>query len=139
MCMINRHLLGVRSRLEVAALSSTIPEMQKGDADLVRPSQASPYSFEPTAVATAGAMRCARMAWAQCGNLSVGRSENLCLVAHIVRGTMLGIVRANETTSRWFIVMFILPGIGVLTFRRRLLIRNTFGGFVLGALGDRGE
>ena len=28
--------------------------------------------------------------------------------------------------------MFILLGIGVLTFRRRLLIRNTFGGFVLG-------
>src|SRR5881275_104123 len=67
-------------------------------------------------------MRCARMAWAQCCSLSVGRSENLSLVAHIVRGTMLGIVRANETTSRWFIVMFILLGIGVLTFHRRLLI-----------------
>ena len=89
--------------------------MQKGDAELVRPSQA---TFEPTAVATAGAMRCARMAWAQCCSLSVGGSENLSLVAHIVRGTMLGIVRANEAASRWFTVMFILLRIGVLTMHR---------------------
>ena len=54
---------------------------------------------------------------------------------------MLGIIRANETASRWFTVMFILVGIGVLTFHRGLLIRITFGGFVLGALlpGYRGE
>ena len=35
---INRHLLSARSRLEVAALSLTVPEMQKGDPGSVRSS-----------------------------------------------------------------------------------------------------
>jgi len=128
-----------------SALSSTIPELQKGDAELVRPSQARPYSFEPTGVTrhtpTAGPVRCAHMAGAQCGSPSVGGTAILNLVAHIARRTILDSIPANEATSRWFMIRLIQLGIGTPTLHRRLLIRMTFGGLVLGAglLGYGGE
>ena len=59
-----------------------------------------PQSFEPSHMArhsrTVGAMDCAHIAWAQCGSLSIGGGEILNLVAHIPRGTILDILRADQ-------------------------------------------
>ena len=90
---------------------------------------------------TAGAMRCARMAWAQCGSLYVGRSDILRFVAHIAYRTILDITRASDTTTWWFIGALVLLGMGALTLHRGLVIRTNFGGFVLDALlrSYRGE
>lgn len=89
----------------------------------------------------AGTMRCARTAWAQCGILYVGRSEILRFVAHMADRTILGIIRASDTTTGWFIGALVLLGTGALTLHRGLLIRTNFGEFVVGALvlGYRGE
>src|SRR5207302_10874844 len=105
--------------------------MQKGDAELGRPCSAIPQPFEPSPVAphsrTGGAMHCARIAWAQCGRLSIGRSEIVDFVAHIWRGTILDILRSNESVSRWFVVKFILLGVGAPSLHRygvqRVLLR----------------
>src|SRR5437016_2848886 len=90
---------------------------------------------------TVGAMQCAHMAWAPCGSLSIGGSEILNLVAHMPRGTILDILRADEAMSSWFVVKFILLGVGALTLHRydvqRVLIWIVFGWFVLRALLPR--
>ena len=94
---------------------------------------------------TVGAMHCAQIAWAQCGRLSIGGSEILNLVPHILHGTILDILRANEAMSSWSVFKFTLLGVGALNLYRydvqRVLIWITFGWFVLGGalLRYRGE
>jgi len=94
---------------------------------------------------TVGAMHCAQIAWAQCGRLSVGGSEILNLVPHILRGTILDILRANEAMSNWCVFKFTLLGVGALIFHmydaQCVLIWITFGWFALGGalLRYRGE
>jgi hypothetical protein len=95
---------------------------------------------------TVGAMHSAHIAWAQCGSLSIGGSEIILdLVAHMLGGTILDILRTDEAMFTWFVVMIILLGVGALTLHRydvqRVLIGIAFGWFVLGALllGYRGE
>ena len=62
-------------------------------------------------------------------------------MAHIWRGTILDILRSNESVSRWFVVKFILLGVGALSLHRydvqRVFIWITFGWFVLRALLPR--
>jgi hypothetical protein len=66
-----------------------------------------------------GAMHCAHIAWAQCGSLSVGRSEIILdLVPHMLGGTILDILRADEAMYTRFVVMIIQLGVGVLTLDR---------------------
>ena len=94
---------------------------------------------------TVGTMRSAHMAWAQCGGLSIGVNDFLSLVACTPGGTILDILRADEATNLWFVVMIFPLGVGALTLNRcdvpRVLIWIAFGWFVLGAflLGYRGE
>jgi hypothetical protein len=95
---------------------------------------------------TVGAMHSAHIARAQCGGLSINGNEMiLILVTHMPGGTILDILRADEAVSSWFIVKFILLGVGALTLYRydvqRVLIYIVFGWFGLGALlrGYRGE
>jgi len=88
---------------------------------------------------TVGAVHNAHIAWAQCSSLSIGGNEILTLVAHIHGGTILDILRADEATNTWFVVMIILLGVGTLTLHgydlQRVLIWIAFGWFVLlGAL-----
>jgi hypothetical protein len=60
-------------------------------------------------------------------------------------GTILDILRSDEVTNAWFVVMTIVLGIGLLTLRgcdvQGILIWIAFGWFLLGALlcGYRGE
>jgi hypothetical protein len=91
-------------------------------------------------------MHSAHVAWAQCGSLSIGGSEIILdLVAHMLGGTILDILRTDEAMYTWFVVMIILLGVGALTLHRydvqRVLIWIAFGWFVPGALllGYRGE
>jgi hypothetical protein len=90
-------------------------------------------------------MHNARVAWAQCGSLSIGGSEIIPgLVAHMLGGTILDILRTDGAMYTWFVVMIILLGVGALTLHsydvHRVLIGIAFGWFVLGALllGYRG-
>jgi hypothetical protein len=118
--------------------------MQKGDAELTPPSYVVPKSFEPCHMArhsrTVGAVHSAHIAWAQCSSLSIGGNEIiLTLVPHMHGGTILDILRADEATNTWFVVVIILLGVGTLTLHgydlQRVLIWIAFGRFVLlGAL-----
>jgi hypothetical protein len=90
-------------------------------------------------------MRGAHVAWAQGGRLSIGGSEIILdLVAHMLGGTILDILRTDEAMYTWFVVMTILLGVGALSLHSydvpRVLIWFAFGWFVLGALllGYRG-
>ena len=93
-----------------------------------------------------GPMQSANIALAQCGSLSIGGNEIILnLVAHMTGGTILDVLRADDTMNTWFVVMIILLGVGALTLHRydvqRALIWIAFGRFVLGALllGYRGD
>ena len=95
---------------------------------------------------TVGPMQSANIALAQCGSLSIGGNEIILnLVAHMPGGTILDVLRADDTMNTWFVVTIILLGVGTLTLHRydvqRALIWIAFGWFVLGALllGYRGD
>jgi uncharacterized integral membrane protein len=79
----------------------------------------------------------AHVAWAQCVGLSIGGMLNL--VAHMRSGTILDILRADETMTAGFVVMAILLGVCALALHRyddvqRVLTWIASGWFVLGAL-----
>lgn len=93
---------------------------------------------------TVGAMRSARIAWAQCRRLCIGGSGIILnVVARLPGRTILDIVRAVGAINTWFVVMTALVGVGALTLHgydvQRLLIWSAFGWFLLCALGYRGE
>ena len=86
---------------------------------------------------TVGAMYGTHIAWAQCVGLSIGGMLNL--VAHMRSGTILDILRPDEVTNTWFVVMIILLGVCAVTLHRyddvqRVLTWIASGWFVLGAL-----
>ena len=111
------------------------------------PNQVIPLSVEPCHHApSVGAMHSAHTAWAQCGRLFAGGSGIVPgLVAHMLDGTILDILRADDVMNAGCVVMTIPLGVGALTLHRydlhRVLIFFAFGRFLLGAilLGYRGE
>ena len=111
------------------------------------PNQMTPLSFEPCHHAhSVGAMHGAHTAWAQCGRLFAGGSGIIPgLVAHMLDGTILDILRADDVMNAGCVVMTIPLGVGALILHRYdvhcALILPAFGRFVLSALllGCRGE
>jgi hypothetical protein len=85
------------------------------------------------------------MAWTQCGSLSIGGNEILNLVAHMLNGTILDILRDDDAMNVWFVAMTILLGVGALTLHRydvrRVLMWIAFVRFVpsMFLLGYRNE
>ena len=83
---------------------------------------------------------------AQCGRLFAGGSGIIPgLVAHMLGGTILDILRADDVMNAGCVVMTIPLGVGALTLHRydlhRVLIFFAFDRFLPGAilLGYRGE
>jgi hypothetical protein len=94
---------------------------------------------------TVGAMHRAHMAWTQCGSLSIGGNEILNLVAHMLNGTSLDILRHDDAMNVWFVVVAILLRVGALILHRydvrRVLMWLAFVWFVPSVLllGYRSE
>jgi hypothetical protein len=83
-------------------------------------------------------MQCAGIAWALRGRLSIGGNEILGLGTHRRHGTILDILRADQTMSSRFVVNSDLLGFGALPLHRydlrRVLVSIVFGWFLLGRL-----
>ena len=104
------------------------------------PGQASPQLFEPCHMPrrarTVSAMRNADIRRARWCGLSIGRDEIILdLLASMLGGAILGILRADDVMNTRLVVMTILLGGGALAFHRdlqRALIWIAFVWFALG-------